>query len=64
MRHEGAVNCLHWNIIGHRVLQEATECSQLEWLGESEHQGMGRCMTVAPQLGEVVVRSHLETPRL
>lgn len=71
MRHEGAVHCLHWNIIRHRVLQESTECSQLECLGESEHQvGGGRvrgaegCMTVAPQLGEVVVRSHLETTRL
>jgi hypothetical protein len=40
VRHEVTVHCLHWNVVRHSVFQEATKCSQLEQLNESEHQGV------------------------
>ena len=60
VRHEVAIHCLHWNIIGHCVLQESTESSQLKHVSEHEHQGQ---IITAPQQEKVVARIHRETTR-
>lgn len=54
MRHEVAVDCLHWDVIRHCVLQEPTKCRQLEEYSEGRDQGT---MAIVLSQGKVLLGS-------